>query len=516
MPLPWERYQQQQPQSQQAGPWQQYQKPTREFVGPLQEREFVGPQQPPGYLSRTVAALGDYMKSLGRTATTKPWEIPRALMEQNLALGSGMLAAPVNDIINAGLEAGEFPTKDVIPTYQPRTELGRSMVQAGGEIMSPVGAAVDYATDINNPDPGVRATGRLMRAASAILPAVGMRGMPKGAPRPAPRPPPTTAELRTAADEAFARARALGKEEIIKQDSLGRFTNQAERTLGGAEYAFDPQLHPQTAISYRILMDESTKPGTAGHSPQGLEVIRRKLMTAENNAIRSGMPDDARLAGKLLDDFDEFADNLVDGRDIIGSGAGDAKASIAARTEARELWSRLKRAQTIEDLVERARISSPALTQTGLENALRLQFKQLALNKRRMRQFSAEERAAIERVATGGRLQQAARRVAGLAPRGVVSATGTTLLGNTLAGPAGSAALLGLGEAGALAARIMRLRDVEAASELVRRGRGASAETAGRPVISPVGAVRGAIRGSQVIPPANALSRERERNALKR
>lgn len=459
------------------------------------------PQKP--WLSRTASSYGDFLSTLAK----KPGQLLPAMAETALSAGTGMVAAPVNDFWNAAMEAGGFPTKDMMSAYQPRTELGQSMVRAGSDLMSPVAAGVDYMTDINNPDPAVRATGRVIRGTLGVLPLVGAKGLPKRGPAPTKAAPKTAADLRTEANAAYAKADELGRGEIIRQESLGNFTNKVERSL--ADDAFDPDLEPMTAFSLNKLMEESTRPGVAGHSPQGLEVLRRKLLKAEGNAARAGNANDARQVAKIIDDFDDYADNLVQGQDVIGSGG--TAASIAARTEARALWARMKKTQTIEDLIERAKTSSPALTQTGLENALRLQFKSLALNARRMRQFSAEERAAIERVAKGTRAQQFARRVAGLAPRGAVSGAAATVIGGATGG--GALPIIAVGEAGALAARLMRLGDVEAARTLISTGQGAT--QAARPTLA--GPTEAAVRASTLIPPAlSAETIDRQRNALYR
>lgn len=479
---------------------QQQAQPTGRFV--------PDPPKQPGYASRVGSAIGDY----ARAAVRKPWQIPRALGETALSAASGMVAAPINDFWNSAMEAGRFPTKDIVPTYQPRTELGQASVRAGAEMMSPVTAGVDYMTSVNDPDPGVRSTGRAIRGALGVLPLVGSRALPKDAPRPAASPravPKTAAELRTEANAAYARADAAGKGEIVRQESLGDFTARTERSL--VDQAIDAELDPMTVKAMNMLMEESTRPGIAGHSPQGLEILRRKLLKAEGQAHRSGNAGDARQVSQIIDDFDDFANNLVEGKDIIGTNAGATAESIAARTQARELWARMKRTQTIETLVERARDSAPALSQSGFENALRLEFKSLARNERRMRQFSPEERAAIQKVSRGGVAQWAARRVASIAPRGPVSATAATVIGG---GGAGTAALLGVGEAGALAARIMRLNDVEAARALISNPRGTAAQPQRPAVGNPTAP---AVRASTAIPPALASEVvDRQRNALYR
>lgn len=519
MPGPWERYQQQPAES--AKPWERYQK-SRPFVGPLEEKPFVGPMQEPGYLSRAGKAYGNFVRELGNTARTKPWEIPGAIRDTMGSMAIGMVTGPANDFLNAGAEALEMPTKeDIIPTYQPRSDLGRAATAGISEVMSPISRAVDsqYVTDINNEDPAKRATGRLIRGALGVLPLVGARGLPKGE-KPPPKPTPkTAAQLRTEANAAYARADDLSKGEIVRQESLGNLTNRIEKVL--TDEAADFELEPMTGYAYNKLLEESTKPGTVGHSPQGLEILRRKLLKAEGNAARAGNAGDARQVARIIDDFDEWADNLVEGRDVLTSGARTQEA-MAARTEARQLWATMKRTSTIEDLVERAKSSAPALSQTGFENALRIEFKNLSRNERRMRQFNTEERAAIQRVARGGVAQWAARRVASLAPRGVVSGAGATVIGGATG--AGAIPVMAVGEAGALAARLMRLRDVEAARTLISNGRNAAQATQAPGFAGPTAAT---VRASTAVPPAlaaeeidrqrrNYLAGSRPRNSLKR
>jgi hypothetical protein len=473
---------------------------ARRELARRQQQPKAAEQPKPDYLSRVGSAVGNYAGALA----SKPWQAPRALAETLLSAGTGMVAGPVNDFFNSAMEFGGFPTKDVMSAYQPKSEVGQAALAAGNEIMSPVNAAVDSATGVNDPDNQIRGYGRAIRGTLGVLPLVGARALPKTAPRTAPvrAVPKTAAQLRTEANAAYSRANELGRGEIIKQDSLGNFTAKTERGL--VDDAFDADLEPMTAKSMNILMEEATRPGIAGHTPQGLEIVRRKLLNAETLAGKAGNANDARMVGKIIDDFDEYADNLVQGQDVIGTG--DTAASIAARTEARALWSRMKKTQTIENLIERAKDTSPALTQTGLENALRIQFKQLVLNERRMRQFSTEEQAAIRKVARGGVAQQVARRVASLAPRGTVSGMGSAVLGGATG--AGAVPFIVAGEAGALAAKLMRLSDVEAARTLISTGQ--SAAPAARPALA--NPTAGAVRASNVIPPALATQEvERQR-----
>jgi len=85
------------------------------------------------------------------------------------------------------------------------------------------------------------------------------------------------------------------------------------------------------------------------------------------------------FAGEVIDRIDEYVDNLK-GTDLV---AGDAT-QAAALKEARGLYTRNRKADTIDELRQKAEDDSEA---SGIDIALRNQFKSLAKDKRRMRLF---------------------------------------------------------------------------------------------------------------------------------
>lgn len=394
-------------------------------------------------------------------------DVPLGLAETALTLGTGMVSSPINETIAGFAEAqpGGDTAQGVLSdppvgTYAPKTGVGGAVVDALSLALTPVAKAVDWSADTNNPNPEVRATGHLLKAALGVAPGASLfrRG--------ARQVPPTVADLRATAQAAYRRAESGTG--AVAQNSLANVTNKIEQFL--TNEGVDQTLHPSTMAGLQRLYQESTNPKVQGHSIQGIETLRKVLQAAEN-AAKPGS-DDARLAGRVLDEFDDYIDTL-DAKDMLG-GVGTAPQTAKSFAEARQAWARMRRAETIESLIERAKNSSPSLTQSGYENALRLEFKSLANNPRRLGRFSKEERDAIVRVARGSVVQNLARYGGKLAIRGPISGSVSVGGGAAVAGPVGAVALPVFGEASALAARLLRLRDVKRVENLVRGGPQAS------------------------------------------
>jgi hypothetical protein len=367
------------------------------------------------------------------------------LGEAALSVGTGMVSAPANSLWNAGMEALELPPGEPVGTYMPRSEGGKAVLAGAGKLVQPLASLIERGTDINNPNPAVRATGHLINAGLGIAPAVGsLRAAKAGR-----AAIPTRPEIRTAANAAYQRAEQAGG--MLPQGNLGGFVQQAEQVL--LKEGFDQQLNPKTYAAVMRFMDEATKPGIAGHSPQGAEILRRVLLNAEKEAALGSQ--DAMLAGKLVDEFDDFMDKQL-------------PAAAGQYADARLLWQTQRKAQDIETLFERARNQSGQFSMSGMENALRTQFKQLADNPRRFGRFSPDEKAAILEVVRGGPAQHALRLVGKFAPTGVVP--GIAALSAEGVAPGAGFALAGAGLAGRAGAAALRNRSARRVDELVRSG----------------------------------------------
>jgi len=164
-------------------------------------------------------------------------------------------------------------------------------------------------------------------------------------------------------------------------------------------------------------------PGIAGVLEEMTNVQNPKDFT-ELQAIRkmiqlqqaSSDPSTRKLASMLKDDFDNYLLNAPDTHITTGQKEG-----TKIWGEARNSYSRLKKSEIFDDMLQQAEFEGPSLfTQSGTENSLAKQLRQLAKNDKKMRTFTQEEQDAIREAAKGGTAQNMLRFYGKFAPTGAV------------------------------------------------------------------------------------------------
>lgn len=246
----------------------------------------------------------------------------------------------------------------------------------------------------------------------------------------------------------------------------------------------DKNLHPQSysAIS-RIYGNRVVTPKTDPMSPvtgvtpqmpnktfslEDIDMARKWLGAARKSSTNDA---DRRIANLAADRIDEFLANPV-ATDIA---AGDAQAASKSITAARALWARAKKAEVLDAIQERAlnRVGAN-YTNAGLQTALRQEFKTIANNPNKMRQFDAAEQAVIKRIVRGASVENMLRWAGKFSPTSPMQAMVTMFVGAP-GGPVGQAALMGGGYAAANRSAAMQARKIEELNALVRRGYGSDA-----------------------------------------
>lgn len=257
---------------------------------------------------------------------------------------------------------------------------------------------------------------------------------------------PDTEKLYTMADEAFTRADAAGVR--FAPQSFSRMAGGLEREL--METGFDTRLHPK---STRVLERMRDSYDAGPPSLRELHVLRRLAQ----GVAKGTDADETRVASTIIRHIDDLIDNAQPGRDLVG---GQGSAQIKSWQDGMRLWKQYRKSEVIDDLMQRAADSAPNYSVSGMENAIRIQFKQLSMNKRKMAQFSAEEQDLIRGVARGGPVSYALRQMGKFAIRGPVNLGVTGGLGSLAFGPAGALALAGGGELARAAAKALTKRNV--------------------------------------------------------
>lgn len=231
-----------------------------------------------------------------------------------------------------------------------------------------------------------------------------------------------TDEIKAAASSLYKEAEQAGV--AFNQSFYNRLVSSARQTVGRTHSG----LHPKTQAALEVLENEKGRVLSLSEVDEIRQVI--------NNAKSGADAADARLLGKITDRLDSFV-NSAKPRDITGNREG-----IQVLGEARKLWQKQAKSQVIDDIIEKAQNQA-----TGFENGMRVQFRSLANNPKRFKQFNAKEQAAIKTIIRGGPLENTLRAIGWLDPRGPFGAllTGGVGVGT---GVAPAAALAGAGLAG--------------------------------------------------------------------
>lgn len=173
-----------------------------------------------------------------------------------------------------------------------------------------------------------------------------------------------------------------------------------------------------------------------------LQALRKIIRGAQ----KSTDPDEKRLGSILLDGFDNYLMKV----DQTKIEVGDSKVLSKTWAEARDAYSKMKKSEIFTDMLEEAKLDKSKFTQSGAENSMATQLRQLAKNDKRMAMFTSEERDAIRKAAEGDNAQYLLKFFGKFAPTGVITGgvtggityhdpfTGAVIAAATLAAKAGA------------------------------------------------------------------------------
>jgi hypothetical protein len=436
-----------------------------QFAGPLE----VAAQAGTGLLGTIAGGLAGTGQSLWNSAVPKSMEGP-----------SG--ADRVRQIQGA-------------MTYQPRTGAGAGLSNVLGLPGKAITAGSEYLGGKTTDATGSPLLGTAVETIGEILPTlIGARMVnTKAGPKPDGKyvetkyDVPTTEQLTSAAKSAYADAKSSGV--VVPAESYSKALTRIQDAIKAE--GINSTLHPKTTAVLKQLEESAGK----NLSITDAENLRRVIqeVAGDLDPVTRKPTGDAFRASKILDEFDDAIDQL------------------SVNSDARSKWARSRKSQMLDDMIHRAEIRAGAhYTQAGMEHALRQEFKQLAMNPRRMRGLDANQRTAIEKVAKGGPVENTLRALGKFDPTtggmGTLVSLGTSAIAAPFTGGL-SMALPLAGFGGKRAATKMTERNVDAAREALV-GRGLNGGLLGAaPAKQPFGAQRGSAGAQAVRSPAE-LRRE--------
>lgn len=275
------------------------------------------------------------------------------------------------------------------------------------------------------------------------------------------KPQPLTADqLRQAGATAYQNAKNAGV--IFKPEAVNRLRQTVYDDM--AEFGFHPTNQPGAGVAYGEL-ERLSKGGNV--SLEGLEALRRMA----SNGYTPTNPSNNELLRRITDRIDEFASSAGP-NDIL---AGNAQAATDALAEGRDFWSRFRKLEKVQELIDRAQRQASSTGSGGnVENATRQQLRRILDNKKMMRGFTPDEIQAIEAAVFGTPAQNTLRLVGKLSPQGngLMAALG---LGGVAAMPQVAVPAMLLGAGAKKASEAMTRTNAEAVKDLVAAGGSKSA-----------------------------------------
>lgn len=295
------------------------------------------------------------------------------------------------------------------------------------------GSALEPFARVGGAMLGAGVAGGLMKAKKAAIPTVG------------------DLEAQSRALYDSAKQRGVLVSHNVFDNAINNITRKAQ------SFPIDEQLTPG---AFRALQRLNEMRGTSVDL-EDLDNLRKIIGMAAGSNVKA----DRAAAMQMMDEFDNFMNGLKPA-DVL---AGDPQAAMSDILKARSLWSRKAKAETIEQIFERARNAVGAnYTAAGMQTAIRQQFRTIANNPKELRRFTQAEQATIKEIVRGTTGENLLRLIGKFAPRGAVS--GGILGAATWANPGLGATMFLAGEGAKAASTRMGMRNVNRLDEMVRSG----------------------------------------------
>lgn len=226
---------------------------------------------------------------------------------------------------------------------------------------------------------------------------------------PAPAAAMTVDDLRTAKNAAYDESRNLG---VAYAPSAydGLLSNVAKAAEADG---ISPTRHKQAYSFIEDMIANRGKPLSLTELDQLRQRVRRDLITPSYGNPAAAA--DAHFGEIILDNIDDFIDNAKPA-DLI---AGNAKEAANTIIKARSLNTRLRKAEVIQDAIDKAKLNAASSGSGGnLNNAIRQQMKAILTNKKKIASFTAAERAALESLVKQGKMDDLLRWLGKFSPGG--------------------------------------------------------------------------------------------------
>jgi hypothetical protein len=265
-------------------------------------------------------------------------------------------------------------------------------------------------------------------------------------------------------------------QQAVSEDAMGRIAQDRYKALDQMGFKFkSPEfVADMKDVASNLRAEGYTATGfpkiagaiaelTSSTQPKDwaeLQALRKIIRSAQ----KSTDPDEKRLGSILLDRFDNYLMSV----DQTKVETGNTKVMSKTWGEARDAYSKMKKSEIFTDMLEDAQLDATKYTQSGAENSMAAQLRQLAKNDKRMAMFTSDERDAIRKAAKGDAPQNILRFFGKFAPTGAI--TGGTTAGVTYYDPITGAVIAASTLASRAGATKYRMGTIEELANQMRTG----------------------------------------------
>ena len=266
---------------------------------------------------------------------------------------------------------------------------------------------------------------------------------------------PSSDQLKIASNQIYQQLDDLGV--VVDQAPLGKLSGEIAKTV--KQEGFNARLHPKVAAVLDEIGYQAEKPMTLSE----IDTLRK----VAKSAASSIEPSEARLGRIAVEKIDDFLNDLPESSLQNANGADIGGLFKQART----YWGQAKKSDLLQGAVEKARNQA-----SGFENGIRVQFRAILNNPKKVRGFSKDEVDAMKLVVRGGPTENILKA---LGKFGFTEGQATNMLlgslgvagGAAVGGPGGAVAVPMIGQVSKTLAQRLTRNNAAFADQVIRAGR---------------------------------------------
>lgn len=266
--------------------------------------------------------------------------------------------------------------------------LSRPIATIASAVASGLGAATAQQIDPDNP--WLELAGQFGGGAAAGILGAAAGSLASKSPKPKGKEL-SADDLHVLKNEAYQLVDGLGVK--YSPQGYGKLLTQMDAAVKGKNIS--PTRHPK---AYSLLEDFKARAGKQNSGGLTLTELDQLRQEIRRDLLQSSDMSERFYGDLMMDEVDDFI-NKAGAGDVL---AGDAKSGDAAILAARELNTRFRKTEMIEDALYAADLKTAAASNGDVNTAIRKAFNTILLNKKKSRAFSADEIAEMEKIVKSG------------------------------------------------------------------------------------------------------------------